>query len=199
MAKSLQDFQIESQNGEAVSPDDLSDFLDTHEFLTVPLERKGKTVNFTVEIDGSQVSAQDVGSYRKAVAQLAVDALEAKEHVEAKVEDAGKDESSEEAQIDVADMVRALELQEAYAKNEAQLLAKLIVASNYPSKDLSDPAVLTERTGIGPAARKVLHDYFFGSSTEPEEETGTSETAPIPAPSATSEQTATSDNSPAIS
>lgn len=188
-----------------LSEAELAEFFADTEKVTFEVSRtlssgKEVTKTFIVIVEPNNVEGSDLARYRKVVAEIAVRTDEIRTRAKAEEDRAEGDADSDHTSgVEVDLTAQVLDATAEYARAEAELLSKLVVSCDYPGKDFSDPGVLIQRKGAGPAARAALHDYFFGSSSEPEEETGETETPNTGSVSASSEATGNSEGSPATS
>jgi hypothetical protein len=198
-------YEVLDENGQPVTGDALADLLSTADTVEFTFEKmsRGKVVKravITIGVDTAQIGAKDVADYRRAVASNAVEQQKVTE--EAKqlgILDAdGKDTNSKSPEKPRL-LARLGELNEDFDRASAELLAKMVTSGPIAGKDLSKPEVLCEREGIGPAAREALYAYFLGDWSEPEEETGETETPSTENVSDSTEQAETKEVAPAIS
>lgn len=170
------------EDGNPLSNDDLADLLSTSDKVSFLFEKKqrGKVVKratITLDVDTAGIEAKDTAQYRREIADNAVE----QQRLRAEAKEIGiLDEDGKDTDLDSPEKPRLVarlgELNDSFTESSARLLAKMVTSGPILGKDFSDPVVLCERDGIGPAAREALYDYFFGDSEEAEAETGNSET-----------------------
>jgi hypothetical protein len=216
----LSTLQPLDENGQPLA--DAVGFLDESTVIEVLVTRKdGKQAIFHAEVDHTRVGMTALKKYQREVNRIADEADKKSEEL-AKAINAERAKRSaanaaakkknqplpfpDEEEITNAELeaeAQGVDLMEAYAQLEAELLHPLVIATNIPHVVVTEtgmsPDLLTARTGVGPALRNALRAYFFPSSKPQAAVTGSSEEVSTTSTSSTSEPTPGAENIPATS